>query len=221
MSGALFKPAILPAHIHMAWCGPDVVVLDVASDAYALLVDVAEGLRPGPHASALHVHPDLLADLEALDLVVSTATVKPGTRPPLPALNGEIAYSGGPLGAARVTGAALDSLISTADFQGKSFADLVASASRRRRNEGPRDPHRVAAAAAAFQAVHPWIPFEGDCLQRGYMLHHHMSRSGIPANWVFGVRTWPFLAHCWVQVGDVVVGDSRERVQGFTPIMAV
>ncbi|WP_368664382.1 lasso peptide biosynthesis protein [Brevundimonas sp. EAKA] len=29
------------------------------------------------------------------------------------------------------------------------------------------------------------------------------------------------MAHCWVQVGDRVVGDTRERVSSFTPIMAV
>lgn len=39
--------------------------------------------------------------------------------------------------------------------------------------------------------------------------------------WVFGVRTWPFAAHCWIQIGDLVVGDVLDRVRGYTPIRAV
>jgi hypothetical protein len=38
--------------------------------------------------------------------------------------------------------------------------------------------------------------------------------------WVFGVRTAPFAAHCWVQYDDYIVNDRPEYVADFTPILA-
>jgi hypothetical protein len=38
---------------------------------------------------------------------------------------------------------------------------------------------------------------------------------------VFGVRTWPFHAHCWLQVEDVVLDDHHERIGAYTPLMAL
>ena len=43
---------------------------------------------------------------------------------------------------------------------------------------------------------------------------------GIATQWLFGVRTWPFAAHCWLQIGNLVVGDRLERVRFYTPILA-
>ncbi|NJO12382.1 MAG: lasso peptide biosynthesis B2 protein [Gammaproteobacteria bacterium] len=46
------------------------------------------------------------------------------------------------------------------------------------------------------------------------------TRGYYPA-WVFGVRTAPFQAHCWVQLGGLVLNDTVEHVRGFTPILVV
>jgi len=35
------------------------------------------------------------------------------------------------------------------------------------------------------------------------------------------VRTGPFGAHAWVQVGDAIVNDSVDNVRDFTPIRLV
>ena len=48
------------------------------------------------------------------------------------------------------------------------------------------------------------------------------ARAPVPAAvWVFGVRTWPFSAHCWLQIGDAVLDDDPERVGIYPPILAV
>jgi hypothetical protein len=83
---------------------------------------------------------------------------------------------------------------------------------------GENDLHALLAAA---RRARPWLPFEGECLQRTFLLRYFLARSGVATDWVFGVRTWPFSAHCWLQIGDLVVGDRLERVQRFTPIMKV
>jgi hypothetical protein len=36
---------------------------------------------------------------------------------------------------------------------------------------------------------------------------------------VFGVRTWPFHAHCWLQCDDVVLDDQADRVAAYAPIL--
>lgn len=218
MTTELLTSAVLASHIHMAWCGSDVVVLDVESDEYALLVDAGEILRPGPAPGVISVSVDHRSDLELLGLI-STHVID-SDRTAIPPLNGEIADAGAMPAASSLVIAALNSLQSTLEFKRKPFRLLIGSAARRPRASSTT-LDVVAKAAKAFRQVHPWIPFEGDCLQRGYMLHLHLRRAGAPARWVFGVRTWPFLAHCWVQIDDQVIGDSLERVRGFTPIMAV
>ena len=93
-------------------------------------------------------------------------------------------------------------------FRQRPLPALVEAARLRSSAPHRRDLYGAIQEAEAFEAIRPWVPYEGDLHQRG-----------LDADWVFGVRTWPFLAHCWVQVGDTIVGDSLDRVGGFTPIM--
>jgi hypothetical protein len=210
---------VLADAIHLAWCGEDVVILDLDRDQYGLLVGASALLAPGPAPGTISVDPQVCADVEALGLAASA--FPSAARLPLPARTGDMPGTSARLVHWSSLMAATDSLVSTATFHRCPLNRLVARAARRRSRAGKPSLAEIARAVGAFRAVHPWIPFEGDCLQRGYRLHHHLHRRGIDARWVFGVRTWPFLAHCWVQVGELVVGDSLDRVGGFTPILAV
>lgn len=205
--------------VHFAWCGPDIVVLDTRSDEYALLPDLAETIRPGETPGAVLAQADVLDDLASAGLVTRHPPTTP--RPALPARRGDLVANGASPSPFALADALVHGLVATAAFHRKDMAGLIASAGRRRRTPAKDCGERAARAARAFAAVQPWMPFEGDCLQRGFMLHAQLRRTGVPALWVFGVRTWPFLAHCWVQIDDRIVGDSLERVSGFTPIMAV
>jgi hypothetical protein len=60
-----------------------------------------------------------------------------------------------------------------------------------------------------------------ECLFDSLALIEFLARHGIYADWVFGVQTRPFAAHCWVQHGGIVFNDTVEHVTGFTPIMVV
>lgn len=207
----------LAPHIHLARCHDDIVVLDVRADSYALLNDAAPLIRFDPVPGRIAVDPEVHEDLLALGLLSGF----PDARAPLPALAGDIPAATGRHRRRHLASAAMNSVASSLVFARTPFADLVRIASSRRTPDRPADDADIALSLGAFLAIHPWIPFEGDCLQRGFRLHHHLHCSGIAARWVFGVRTWPFLAHCWVQVGDRVVGDTAERVGAFSPILAV
>lgn len=59
------------------------------------------------------------------------------------------------------------------------------------------------------------------CLPRSIALALRLARYGAGANVVIGVRSDPFGAHCWAQVGDAVLNDSPEEVLRYTPILIV
>lgn len=59
------------------------------------------------------------------------------------------------------------------------------------------------------------------CLLQSLTLIEFLARYGIFPTWVFGVRSGPFAAHCWVQEQTVVFNDTPEHVRRYTPIMAI
>jgi hypothetical protein len=62
---------------------------------------------------------------------------------------------------------------------------------------------------------------KNECLYDSLALVEFLARYDIYPDWVFGVQTRPFAAHCWVQHGDIVFNDTVEHVSGYTPIMVV
>jgi hypothetical protein len=62
---------------------------------------------------------------------------------------------------------------------------------------------------------------KNECLHDSLALIEFLARYGIYPDWVFGVQTRPFAAHCWVQQADVVFNDTVEHVSGYTTIMVV
>ena len=60
-----------------------------------------------------------------------------------------------------------------------------------------------------------------ECLYDSFALLEFLARYDIYPDWVFGVQTRPFAAHCWVQQDDIVFNDTVEHVSGYTPIMVV
>jgi hypothetical protein len=78
-------------------------------------------------------------------------------------------------------------------------------------------PHVI----AAFQATRRHLPWRLDCLPASLSLLSYLGRFSISSDLVLAVTIRPFAAHCWVQIGDMVVGDTLERIQPFTPIRRV
>lgn len=74
---------------------------------------------------------------------------------------------------------------------------------------------------AAFSLLRPFYFRQYRCLFDSLALIEFLARFGHFPSWVFGVKTDPFGAHCWVQDGKHVLNDDFERVRIFTPIMAV
>lgn len=100
----------------------------------------------------------------------------------------------------------------------KAFRDLIAPAMRGAMD--PPDPSALLADLVVWRRVAPWLPLDGLCLFRSGMLLAFLRALGHRPDWVFGVRTWPFRAHCWLQASDMALDDEAERVSAYAPILA-
>jgi hypothetical protein len=106
------------------------------------------------------------------------------------------------------------------------FERVIRRVRRRKAESGPGagrlDIERARELMAAFVGYRVFLfSSKNECLFDSLALLEYLARHGIYADWVFGVQTRPFAAHCWVQHGDIVFNDTVEHVSGYTPIMVV
>ena len=208
------EQAQLASHIHAVRVDGDLVLLDLERDDYLLLehcrdVEVRGNSVRGPL--------EILIQLAADELLHSGKVAQDRREPPcLPSLTLRPA--------APVALKASDVAV---------FAGLwCAVASRRptlqriqRRvagRQGTRhDLEAIAARVEIFRQLLPAAPWTGACLLQTELLLRFLNAAGLDAEWVFGVRAWPFLAHCWLQVGDVCVSQSSETLAMYRPIWSI
>lgn len=84
--------------------------------------------------------------------------------------------------------------------------------------DGSASVSRVCTLAMQLDRLRPFVPRSGSCLPSSILLLAFLRRHGIRATWVFGVQTFPFEAHCWVEYKGVVLNDTLEHVRWYTPI---
>ena len=107
-----------------------------------------------------------------------------------------------------------------------AFERVIQRVKRRKelvgRDAGPLDAERARKLVEAFARYRVFLfSSKDECLYDSFALLEFLARYGIYPDWVFGVQTRPFAAHCWVQQGDIVFNDTVEHVSGYTPIMVV
>lgn len=203
--------------VFLARVDDDVIVLNLAEDRYDGLLNAGDALRMDESGSLRIADADVVAELIAGGIATETP---PLARNPLPVtprreLQTDISASN-----RDVWRAAIILFTATLRFRGRSLLSLVTFRHRLRDPEAISEA-RLGQLVGAARTARPWIPFEGECLQRSFVLRAHLAAQGVATDWVFGVATWPFAAHCWLQIGDLVVGDRLSRVSRFTPIMRV
>jgi len=209
------------------WCRPgiflvcvdeDIVILNLADDDYGCLIGAADRLRPQADGRIFTSGDSVARDLLEAGLASETPLADPRS-PFIPPRREET----GAHSISRTETVSAGSVLSLARllFRRKSLPALLASPMKRRPSDLPLDAGGLGRLVGAVRAARPWVPFEGECLQRSFELRYLLARRAVPVDWVFGVRTWPFGAHCWLQSGEVVVGDRLDRIARYTPIMKV
>ena len=196
----------------------DVVVLDVEADSYQCLLDAGTLLSFSDDGKVLAESDEVAQQL--IDAGLCTAKLPPRRRKSItPARRDVRDFQRVSLAEALSAGVSL--VRSTVAFKRRGMSGLIAFDRPLPSTAAAPRQSQILTTASAAAAVLPWIPFERECLLRGFQLQRLFRERGVDVSWVFGVKTWPFAAHCWVQVGDLVVGDTVDRVSRYTPIMAV
>lgn len=84
------------------------------------------------------------------------------------------------------------------------------------------DAETVRPLVTAFVYLRPLFFTSKDaCLLDSLTLVNFLAGYGVFPQWVFGVKTDPFYAHCWVQQGGFVFNDTPDYIRGFSPILVV
>ena len=82
-------------------------------------------------------------------------------------------------------------------------------------------PWEVESITSSLLHIRPWYPRNYLCLYDSLTLMLLLGSCRISADWFFGVREDPFIAHCWVQHKSTVLNDHLDRIRLFVPIMAI
>ena len=211
----------LAAHVHAVAIGDDLVFLDVSVDAYFCLVGAAGAITLGPDGVLVAADADsagLLLDAGLAADALSGPRRRPPAKPTL-----DLPNAARRAGLAEIAALGRACVATAAAFGFERFDGLVAkAAAQRERGRRPRDASdAVIEASAVFARLRPWSPVGGVCLKRSHLQLQYLRRLGLDADWVFGVRTWPFMAHCWLQSGPVALADDVARQVAYTPLLGV
>lgn len=212
--------AVAP-NTYFAWIGRDVVTLDVVRGAYSCWVDAATYVTDAGCGRVIIPDGDVAETLIEYGLIVEGETARggPATIPLAPTYDHQdvAAPTGSFVERVQFAGCVARMAI---DYHGRSLSRLVGLA-RRETLPHSSSTDEIVRRAALFASWAPWAPFQGVCLYRSFLLLRFLRAGGLSATWVFGVRTWPFSAHCWLQFGSLLLDDDIDRVGTYTPILAV
>ncbi|WP_404478363.1 lasso peptide biosynthesis B2 protein [Novosphingobium sp. BL-52-GroH] len=86
------------------------------------------------------------------------------------------------------------------------------------RQHSPQSPQEI---LGGFNWAERYILGPNVCLIRSIAMQTVLARAGLPSQLLFGVKLYPFEAHCWLQQGDMLINDTLERTGMFTPIRMV
>ena len=210
----------LSAGVHAVVIDDDAVFLDVASNAYFCLPAIGSVL--GLEGRALNAaSEDLAQDLVGAGLAATTPAAESAPEAMTPrrtarAVIDALAPSERRPPQARHWRQAIAAGLASRAAQRRPFADRLPPLTGQR---APDASPALLADLDAFRRLQPWLPFDGACLFRSHLLRTYLKALGHPVDWIFGVRTWPFAAHCWLQAGDLALDDEAERLVAYHPIM--
>jgi len=210
----------LAATKYAAAFGPDIVVLDIEAGEYDLFASVAKDVRLIEAQRALSIEDaEIAATLAEAGLFGKQLSPPPRSLPKPPNRNVTLSPTHSVAVADRLRMATAWSKM-LARYHGRGFPRILATARCGGLLNQPVDRDRVVARARAFDHLAPYTPFQGDCFYRCFMLLQLLDADAHAVDWVFGIRTWPFMAHCWLQIDDVCLTDHVDKLAHFSPILA-
>lgn len=194
----------------------DLVILDVDADDYLFVRAGVEDDAVDGASGEVHCEAGLALDLQQLGLgSLSARDANPRKAPP-PLPDRRIEFEP----AVRMTSA--DLWLAFQAWRSIEQNGSVATLTKMKpAGSGRRDPVEAARIAAAHRLIMPLFPYVGECLFQARWLLEVLRRRGLDADWVFGVKAFPFSAHCWLQIDDLSLSDGPDYLAAYRPIMVV
>lgn len=236
-------PYLLAPHVYPCVSGQHVVLMDLERDKYVAVAPahrLAEWVRGWPvqaaRAGGEDRNPDgaadaLLSQMLAHGMLVSDPYVgKPAV--PISTVRAQGSLVEFDLDERPQARAADLSRLAASHLRARLSLALrpiqsIVEAVRERKARGagqraPADANRLRARVRAFTRLRPlFYTVRGACLLDSLTLLNFLSAEGIHPDWVFGVKTEPFDAHCWVQQGEMLLNDVPDRVRQYSPLLLV
>jgi hypothetical protein len=226
---------ILSPQAHAVVHDGDLVVLDVTSDSYLCLPDADPAICLEVDTRGIEIfEPEIARALVAAGLVSrAPAAGGPGAspadrrstvptvgrlRPPV-ASAVKLTYPRPGWGDLATGLAGVQDLLH--GYWRQPFAETLRRGVAGRPPVAATPSSELLAAVDAFHRWSPYAPAPAKCLVRAFLLLRWLARRGHGVHWVFGVTTWPFRAHCWLQCGEVALDDDVERLAAYSIIMVV
>lgn len=205
--------------VHAVMVEDDLVLLDEAADAYVCLLDGGKVVSVRADGALCFDPPHAVDDLIEGGLVEHRQAGASAAQSP-PAPQARLARPGHT--AVRLSEALLFLVQAwrvARAVRRWPMARLLATL-RAERPAPPGEGRRsLAEACAVFDTLLAWSPFDGECLFRSVLRRRFLMALGHHPDFVIGVRTWPFRAHCWLQSGQNALDDWPERLCAYRPIL--
>jgi hypothetical protein len=116
--------------------------------------------------------------------------------------------------------AAIDQLWAMAVIR---FAGLPTALAQLRKQIEKRSHHEdfleIAQLVGSYRFIDLFLSAENRCLVRSFALARSLTRYSVSFKLAIGVRTGPFGAHCWIQIGDKSLSDHRDKAREYMPVL--
>ncbi len=75
--------------------------------------------------------------------------------------------------------------------------------------------------AQGYRGTRTFLSEQDRCLVRSLAIARRLLAAGVAPDLVLAVKLQPFQAHCWVQLGPLLINERREVVRDYTAILIV
>jgi hypothetical protein len=79
----------------------------------------------------------------------------------------------------------------------------------------------IEAIAQGYQGTRTFMSDQDRCLVRSLAISRRLLTAGVAPDLVLAVKLQPFQAHCWVQLGPLLINERRDVVRDYTAILIV
>ncbi len=205
-----------PPHIRLAALGQDLAILDLAADRYSALPGA---LMRGPDTSSRPVASLGFIDETAANLLQAGGILVERDETASPIVRTSRALERRVATRVQLRDVvALAHALATTGWRLALGRHCRTFSATRLEACDPTELQAVAAALDRLAALRLVVPTPLRCLPACLVAAVFLRDLGLDAEIVFGVRAHPFLAHCWLERGGVVLDDTLDRVHAYTPI---